>query len=334
MNNKILITGADGFIGSHLVERLVKLGFNVKAFIYYNSHNSWGWLEDVDKNIKKEIEVISGDIRDYECIKESIKNCNYVFNLASLIGIPYSYKAPDSYIETNIKGIMNIMNASSGKNILKIIHTSTSEVYGSASFVPMTESHPLNAQSPYAASKIAADQLAISYNKSFNTPVTIIRPFNTYGPRQSLRAIIPTIISQFLDNKIKEIKIGNTDATRDFNYISDTVEGFVSTIKAKKIIGEVINIGNGQETSITDIIKIVSKITNIKKTIKKEKDRVRHPNTEVKRLCASNFKAKKLLNWQPKLKSKKGLVEGITKTIKWFENPENLKKFKTNLYNI
>jgi len=200
---------------------------------------------------------------------------------------------------------MNIINASRGKSISKIIHTSTSEVYGSASFVPMTESHPLNAQSPYAASKIAADQLAISYNKSFNTPVTIIRPFNTYGPRQSLRAIIPTIISQFLDNKIKEIKIGNTDVTRDFSYISDTVEGFVSTIKAKKIIGEVINIGSGQQILISEIIKIVSKITNIKKTIKKEKDRVRNPNTEVKRLCHQIWKQKNFLNGNLNLNQKK-----------------------------
>ena len=255
MGSKILITGADGFIGSHLTEQLVVRGFDVRAFVYYNSQNSWGWLDDTEKKIKSQIEVVAGDIRDYECVNSAMQGCDYIFNLASLIGIPYSYKSPSSYIDTNIKGIMNIMNAAKDKSITKIIHTSTSEVYGSAKTVPMTEKHQLSAQSPYAASKIGADQLAISYNKSFNLPISILRPFNTFGPRQSLRAIIPTIITQFLDDRLKKIKIGNVNVTRDFNYIDDTVDAFISTIKAKNIIGEVINIGTGRETSIKEPFK-------------------------------------------------------------------------------
>ena len=334
MGNKIFVTGADGFIGSHLVEKLVNLGFNVKALVYYNSFNNWGWLDEIDPKIKKDVEIIPGDVRDYELIKIALKNCNFVFNLASLIGIPYSYKAPSSYIDTNIKGILNIMNACNEYNISKIIHTSTSEVYGSAKYIPMDEMHPLNAQSPYAASKIAADQLALSYNKSFGTPVSIIRPFNTYGPRQSLRAIIPTIITQFIDKKIKKIKLGNINVKRDFSYISDTVDGFVSTIKAKNISGEVINLGNGEEVSISEIIDLVSEITMQKKKIEISNDRIRNKKTEVKTLCSSNKKARKLLSWKPKFKSKKGFKEGIEKTIEWFVKPSNLKKFKVNIYNI
>tara|TARA_B100000963_G_scaffold269345_1_gene237489 strand:- start:5021 stop:6025 length:1005 start_codon:yes stop_codon:yes gene_type:complete len=334
MNNKILITGADGFIGSHLTEQLVLKGFEVKAFVYYNSQNSWGWLDDSEKKIKSQIEVVAGDIRDYECVKSAVKGCDYIFNLASLIGIPYSYKSPSSYIDTNIKGIMNLMNAAKEKSISKIIHTSTSEVYGTAKFVPMTEKHQLSAQSPYAASKIGADQLAISYYKSFNLPVSILRPFNTYGPRQSLRAIIPTIITQFLDHKLKRIKIGNVHVTRDFNYIDDTVNAFISAIKAKNIIGETINIGSGKETSIKDLLKIVSKITSRKKAFIREKVRIRNKNTEVDRLCASNLKAKKLLGWKPKFHSKLGFESSLKKTISWFEKKENIKKFKTNIYNI
>jgi len=334
MRNKILVTGADGFIGSHLIEQLVKRGFNVKAFVYYNSQNSWGWLDDIDEKIKNQIEVVAGDIRDFECVKNALKGCDYVFNLAALIGIPYSYKSPSSYIDTNIKGIMNIMNVVKDMSFSKIIHTSTSEVYGSAKFVPMTEKHQLFAQSPYAASKIGADQLAISYHKSFDLPVSILRPFNTFGPRQSLRAIIPTIICQFLDKKLKKINIGNTHVTRDFNYIDDTVSAFVATIKANNILGEVLNIGTGRETSIKALLKAVSKITTFEKKINIEKIRIRNKASEVDRLCASNLKAKKLLNWKPKFQSKKGFETGIKNTVDWFKKEENKKKFKTNLYNI
>ena len=331
---KILVTGAEGFIGSHLVEQLVKLGFNVRAFVFYNFQNSWGWLSHIDEKIKKEIEVISGDIRDFDCVKNATQKCDYIFHLAALIGIPYSYKAPNSYVETNIKGLLNVMNAVKEKNSTKIIHTSTSEVYGTAKFIPMTEDHPLNAQSPYAASKIGADQLAISFYKSFNLPISIIRPFNTYGPRQSLRAIIPTIITQFLNKKTNKLKLGNVNVTRDFNFISDTVNGFISTIKAEKILGEIINIGNNYEISVKEIIQIVSKFININKEIEINKLRVRLLRAEVKRLRASNKKAKKLLNWEPKFKNKIGFQKGIKLTIEWYKDPENLKKFKTNIYNI
>lgn len=265
MAAKILVTGADGFIGSHLVEELVVKGFKVKAFVYYNSLNNWGWLDQISKKILNKVEVVSGDIRDYECVSSAIKNCDYIFNLASLIGIPYSYKAPNSYIDTNIKGILNIMNACRKQKILKIIHTSTSEVYGSAKYIPIDESHPLNAQSPYAASKIGSDQLALSYFRSFDTPISIIRPFNTYGPRQSLRAIIPTIICQMLDKNTDTIKLGNLNVTRDFNYITDTINGFISTIKANKILGEVINIGSGYQISVSELIKVISEIIGLKK---------------------------------------------------------------------
>lgn len=331
---KILVTGADGFIGSHLVESLVVKGFKVKAFVYYNSQNSWGWLDHVDKKIIDNLEVFPGDIRDYECVESAVKNVDIIFNLASLIGIPYSYKAPGSYIDTNIKGIINIMNASRKYKIRKIIHTSTSEVYGSAKFLPMNENHPLNAQSPYAASKIGSDQLALSYFCSFDTPISIIRPFNTYGPRQSLRAIIPTIICQMLDKNCNAIKLGNLEVTRDFNYITDTVSGFISTIKAKKILGEVINIGNGYQISINELIKTISEILGYKKKVIIQEARVRNKKTEVRKLCASNIKAKKILKWSPEYKSKKGLILGLKKTIDWYKKKENLQKFKSNLYNI
>jgi NAD dependent epimerase/dehydratase len=331
---KILVTGADGFIGSHLVEKLIEKGFSVKAFVNYNFQNDWGWLEQIDKNIKREIEIISGDIRDFDCVKNSVEGCGYVFNLAALIGIPYSYRAPKSYIDTNLIGLLNVMNSVKEKNNIRIIHTSTSEVYGTASFVPMTEEHPLNAQSPYAASKIAADQLANSFFKSFGLPISILRPFNTYGPRQSLRAIIPTIITQLLNKKLDKIKLGNINVKRDFNFISDTVDGFVSTIKNEKIIGETINIGNNYEISIKDIYTIIRKQLKINKKIMIDKPRVRSSGTEVKRLFASNKKAKKLLNWSPKFKNKNGIENGIKIAIEWYKNPNNIKKFKSDIYNI
>ena len=305
----------------------------MKAFTYYNSLNSWGWLDHVERKIIDNVEVIPGDIRDYECVFNAIKKTDIVFNLASLIGIPYSYKAPSSYIDTNIRGILNIMNASKKLDVKKIIHTSTSEVYGSAQYMPIDEKHPVNAQSPYAASKVGSDQLALSYFRSFDTPVSIIRPFNTFGPRQSLRAIIPTIICQILDKQSNIISLGNLNVTRDFSYISDTVDGFISTLKAKNILGEIINIGSGYKISISEIVNIISKILGSKKKIVIEKARLRNKKTEVTRLCASNRKAKKLLNWKPQYKSKEGLIIGLNKTIEWYKK-ENLKKFKSNLYNI
>ena len=333
MKKNVFVTGADGFIGSHLVEKLIKKGFNVKCLIYYNSFNTWGWLDYIDSKIKKEIEIVSGDVRDFEIINNATKNCDFVFNLAALIGIPYSYNAPRSYIDTNIIGLLNILNACKNKNVSKIIHTSTSEVYGSAKFTPMTENHPLFAQSPYAASKIGADQLALSFYNSFNMPITILRPFNTFGPRQSLRAIIPTVITQILDPKYKEIKLGNVKVTRDFNYIADTIDAFISSMKLKKTIGEIINIGTGSEISIEKIIKLTNQITGNNKKIVVDKQRVRPKNSEVLRLCASNKKAKKLLNWKPTLIGIKGFEEGLRKTIKWFQDSENTQQYKSNIYN-
>jgi len=333
MKKNVFVTGADGFIGSHLVEKLIKKGFNVKCLIYYNSFNTWGWLDYIDSKIKKEIEIVSGDVRDFEIINNATKNCDFVFNLAALIGIPYSYNAPRSYIDTNIVGLLNILNACKNKNVSKIIHTSTSEVYGSAKFTPMTENHPLFAQSPYAASKIGADQLALSFYNSFNMPITILRPFNTFGPRQSLRAIIPTVITQILDPKYKEIKLGNVKVTRDFNYIADTIDAFISSMKSKKTIGEIINIGTGSEISIEKIIKLTNQITGNNKKIVVDKQRVRPKNSEVLRLCASNKKAKKLLNWKPTLIGIKGFEEGLRKTIKWFQDSENTQQYKSNIYN-
>ena len=262
---KIFVTGADGFIGSHLVEKLVSKGYNVKALSIYNSFNSWGWLESLPNKILKEVEIVSGDIRDEDLINKLTKDVEKIFHLAALIGIPYSYTAPRSYIDTNVIGTLNVLNAAI-KNQTKVIHTSTSEVYGTPQKIPINEKHRLFAQSPYAASKISSDQLALSYFSSFNLPVCVIRPFNTFGPRQSLRAIIPTIITQMLNDKAKEIKLGNTHTTRDFSYISDTVDGFFKTFNKNKIFGEVINLGTGKEISITSIVKIVGELT---KKIKK-----------------------------------------------------------------
>ena len=271
---KILITGSEGFIGSHLVERLAKQKHDLKCLVLYNSFNSHGWLDNLSNDVKKKIEITTGDIRDEGIVRNIVKNNDCIINLAALIGIPYSYKAAQSYVDTNISGTLKLLQAAKDFKVKKFIHTSTSEVYGTSLFVPMTEGHPLNAQSPYAASKIAADQLGISFHKSFGLPISIIRPFNTYGPRQSLRAIIPTIITQLLNKKISKIKLGNINVKRDFNFITDTVDGFFSTIKSEKIIGETINIGNNYEITIKEIFKIISDQTNIHKKIIIDKQRV------------------------------------------------------------
>tara|TARA_B100001057_G_scaffold500753_1_gene617595 strand:+ start:217 stop:1215 length:999 start_codon:yes stop_codon:yes gene_type:complete len=329
---KILVTGSDGFIGSHLVERLVTKGFKVRAFTFYNSFNSWGWLDNIDKKIKKELEVISGDVRDFDSIKKASKNCDYIFHLAALVGIPYSYYAPESYIDTNIKGTLNVLRAAKENNNLKIIHTSTSEIYGTPKTLPITELHPASAQSPYAASKVGADHLALSFYKSYGLPISVIRPFNTFGPRQSLRAVIPTIILQALNNK-KSIRLGNTYSTRNFNYISDTVDGFVSVLVRKNIFGEIINIGSNFDISIKDTVNEVSKLMNKDISIIEEELRKRPIKSEVERLKASGLKAKKLLKWVPKFKGKQGFIEALKKTIDWYSSIENRKKFKNNIYN-
>ena len=330
---KIFVTGGGGFIGSHLLEKLVKLGYDVKTLVPYNIDNSWGWIDTFEKNIKKNIKVISGDICDQNLIFKEMKKVDIVFHLAALISIPYSYKSPRSYISTNVVGTLNMLEAAKDHNVELFVQTSTSEVYGNSQFVPITEKHPLNAQSPYAASKIAADQLSLSYYKTFNVPVLILRPFNTFGPRQSLRAVIPTIITQLLSDN-KTIKMGALTTKRDFTYVSDTVNGFISVIGNKKCIGETINLGTGYDFSIRDTLKNIQKFTNKKVKIKKETTRVRPKKSEVTRLISSNTKAKKILKWKPFFSNKKGFNLGLEKTIEWFKNPQNLKHYKSNIYNF
>ena len=327
----ILVTGADGFIGSHLAEKLVREGHNVRALVQYNSLNSWGWLDS--SSLSLEMEVISSDIRDPYAMTHLVRGCSKVLHLAALIGIPYSYHAPKSYIETNITGTYNVLNASKINNISKTIITSTSEVYGTAQSVPISENHSLNAQSPYAASKIGADQLALSFYKSYKLPVTIIRPFNTFGPRQSTRAIIPTIITQILNNN-GNIKLGNLSPTRDFTFVEDTADSFIKAIKSKKTAGETINIGNNFEISIQEIIKIMKEDFGYNFNVILDPKRVREKKSEVFRLIASNSKAKRVLNWKPNYAGVKGFKLGLKKTIEWFRDPKNLKDYNSNSYSI
>ena len=328
---KILITGADGFIGSHLTEKLLNEGYDVKAFVLYNSFNSWGWLEGI-KN-KKNLEIFQGDIRDPNGVREAMRDCDAVLHLAALIAIPFSYHSPDTYIDTNIKGTLNILQASRALNIKKIIHTSTSEVYGSAKFVPITESHPLQGQSPYSATKIAADQLAYSFYASFNLPVITLRPFNTFGPRQSARAVIPSIISQISSGK-KEIKLGLTSPTRDFSYVDDTVNGFLAALKSDDGIGETINLGSNFEISIKDTVNLIAKLMNKEIKIISDEERFRPSKSEVTRLWADNKKAKEVIKWTPQYSGLKGFEKGLIKTISWFTRKDNLKLYKTEIYNI
>ena len=328
---KIFITGADGFIGSHLVEKLVYDGYEVKALAQYNSFNNYGWLDDINKEVYGDFEKILGDVRDLSQISKLMKGCDIVFHLASLIGIPYSYIAPQSYIDTNITGTLNVLQASRNNEISKIIHTSTSEVYGSAQFVPISEKHPLNGQSPYAASKIGADQLAHSFFSSFNSPVSICRPFNTYGPRQSLRAVIPTIIVQLI-NEVQKIKLGNIDTTRDFNFVKDTVSGFIAIMLNEKSNGEVFNIGSNYEIAISKVLDIISQKMNLNIEIEIEQKRTRPNKSEVDRLWADNSKAMNSLDWVPKYSQISGFEKGIEETINWFKVTENINKYLNTGY--
>ena len=329
---KILITGADGFIGSHLTEALVRAGHEVKAFVLYNSFNSWGWLDQCTE-IEGQFEIFSGDIRDPHGVKAAVNNVDCIMHLAALIAIPYSYHSPDTYVDTNIKGTLNLLQAARENGIKSFIHTSTSEVYGTAQFVPITEEHPLQGQSPYSASKIAADQLAYSYFSSFNLPVKIIRPFNTYGPRQSLRAVIPTIITQIASGK-ESIKLGAVSPTRDFNYVKDTVEGFIAGMESSKGFGDVTNLGSNFEISIDDTVSLIQEIMGKEIEIITDEKRLRPDKSEVERLWADNSKAKKLFNWEPKYNGREGFRKGLTDTIDWFQDSNNLKEYKTNIYNI
>lgn len=328
-NKKVLVTGADGFIGSHLVERLMEEGANVKAFVYYNSFNSWGWLDTLPKSKLEQIEIFTGDIRDPNGVKTAVKNCEVIFHLAALIAIPFSYHSPDSYVDTNIKGTLNILQAARQEDCKKILVTSTSEVYGTAKYVPIDESHPFQGQSPYSATKIGADRIAESFYKSFNLPVTIVRPFNTFGPRQSARAIIPTIITQLLAGK-KSIKLGSLTPTRDLLYVKDTAEGFLQVAKSDKTIGEEINIATQREVSMGNLAQSIIQIINPEATIETDEIRLRPENSEVERLLGSNRKIGELTEW----KLKYSLEEGLRETIQWFSNKENLSKYKTDIYNI
>jgi dTDP-glucose 4,6-dehydratase len=330
---KILVTGADGFIGSHLTEELVRAGHEVKAFVLYNSFNSWGWLDNCGPDVKGKFEVFSGDIRDPHGVKTAMKGCDTVLNLAALIAIPYSYHSPDTYVDTNIKGTLNIVQAARELGIKKLVHTSTSEVYGTAKFVPITEEHPLQGQSPYSATKIGADQIAMSFYNSFNTPVAIIRPFNTYGPRQSARAIIPTVITQIANGQ-RKIKLGALHPTRDFNYVMDTVRGFISIAESDKSVGEVINIGSNFEISIGDTVKLIAEIMGADIEIITDDNRLRPDKSEVDRLWADNSKAKKIIGWEPFYGGKDGFTRGLKETIDWFTKSENLKNYKADIYNI
>lgn len=330
---KILVTGADGFIGSHLVEHLVRSGADVRAFLLYNSFNSWGWLDHCDDDVRGNFEPFMADVRDAFAVAEAMKDVDTVYHLASLIAIPYSYRAPSSYVETNVTGTLNVLQAALNRKVDKFVHTSTSEVYGTAQSVPITEDHPLVGQSPYSASKIGADQMAISFHNSFELPVAIARPFNTYGPRQSARAIIPTIVSQVSSGKT-EITLGDLRPTRDFNYVADTVSGFRAIAESSNSIGQVINIGSGFEISVGDLVKLIGEVMNTDLVVRQSEERMRPANSEVFRLLACNAKAKSLLDWSPEFGSLDGLRNGLRKTAEWFINPENLARYKTDIYNV
>ena len=332
-NKKILVTGADGFIGSHLTEHLVEQGHEVRAFVLYNSFNSWGWLDNSPKRIKDSLQIFAGDIRDPYGVKKAMAGCDMVMHLAALIAIPYSYHSPDTYVDTNVKGTLNVVQAARELGVAKVVHTSTSEVYGTARFVPITEEHPLQGQSPYSATKIGADQIALSFYNAFDTPVSVIRPFNTYGPRQSARAIIPTVITQ-IANGARKIKLGSLHPTRDFTFVKDSVRGFVAVAESERSVGEVINIGSNFEISIGDTARLVAEVMGVEIEIETEEARLRPEKSEVDRLWADNSKAKLLAGWEPAYGGREGFKRGLAETAAWFSQPENLKIYKTDIYNI
>lgn len=326
-NKKVLVTGADGFIGSHLVERLVAQGAQVKAFVYYNSFNSWGWLDTLPSQTMNKVEVFAGDVRDPNGVLEATEKADVVFHLAALIGIPFSYHSPDSYVDTNIKGTLNILQAARKNGVKKIIHTSTSEVYGTAQYAPIDEAHPINPQSPYAATKSAADELALSFYRSFDLPVAILRPFNTFGPRQSARAIIPTILSQICAGQ-GVIKLGNLDATRDFNYVTDTVGAFLKVAEIPQTVGQIFNAGSSTEISIRELVDLIQKIAKKKIKVITERKRLRPGKSEVERLVCNADKLQSVCDW----KSRVSLEQGLKLTLAWLR--KNVNRYKTDIYNV
>jgi NAD dependent epimerase/dehydratase len=326
---KILVTGADGFIGSHLVEALINRGCDVRAFVFYNSFNSWGWLDTIAPEVQKKLDVFSGDIRDPNGVREAMKGCDIVFHLAALIAIPFSYHSPDSYIDTNIKGTLNVLQAAKLLGTSKVLVTSTSEVYGTAQYAPIDEKHPFQGQSPYSATKIGADRLAESFYRSFNTPIVIVRPFNTYGPRQSARAVIPTIITQLLSGET-ELKLGSITPTRDFNYVADTVNGFIALAESDAVIGEEVNIATGTEHTVGDVANYLISVINPEAKLIGKEDRLRPEKSEVFRLIGDATKITSLTPWRATF----DLHAGLKDTVSWFKQPENLERYKAWLYNI
>lgn len=330
-NKKILITGADGFIGSHLTEHLVRQGYGVRAFVLYNSFNSWGWLDSSPEEIKKELDVFAGDIRDPNGVRAAMKGCDAVLHLAALIAIPYSYHSPDTYVDTNVKGTLNVVQAARDLGVAKVVHTSTSEVYGTAQFVPITEDHPLQGQSPYSATKIGADQIALSFYRSFETPVAVIRPFNTYGPRQSARAVIPTVISQIAAGQ-RRIKLGSLTPTRDFTFVTDTARAFEAVLKAEAAVGQVLNAGSGFEISIGDTVGLIAEVMGANIEIECDEQRLRPDKSEVERLWADASRLETLTGWTPEYGGKNGFRHGLARTAAWFADKNNLSGYKTGMY--
>jgi NAD dependent epimerase/dehydratase len=328
---RVLVTGADGFIGSHLTEALVRAGHEVRAFVLYNSFDSRGWLDHCAADVQGKFQVFAGDIRDPHGVRAALQGCEAVLHLAALIAIPYSYHSPDTYVDTNIKGTLNVVQAARELEVRRVVHTSSSEVYGTAQFVPITEEHPLQGQSPYAASKIGADQIALSFFTSFGTPVTVLRPFNTYGPRQSARAVIPTIITQIAGGR-RQIDLGAVHPTRDFNHVSDTVAAFVATLSCEQGAGEVINVGSGFEISIGDTARLIAEVMGAEVEILTDARRLRPQRSEVERLCAASDKAHRLLGWQPRYAGREGLRRGLAETAAWFADSAHLKLYRAGAY--
>jgi NAD dependent epimerase/dehydratase len=330
---RLLVTGADGFIGSHLTEALAAAGHEVRAFVQYNSFNSRGWLDDADAKLMQRVSFMAGDVRDPYQAAEAVKGCEAVLHLAALIAIPFSYHAPDAYVDTNMKGTLNLLQAARRHGVRRFLHTSTSEVYGTARAVPIREDHPLQAQSPYAATKAAADLLALSFHASFSLPVCIVRPFNTFGPRQSARAVIPTVISQIASGR-KKVHLGSLHPTRDFNYVADTCNGFMAALNSEAGVGEVVNFGSGFEISVADLARLIAEIMQADVSVELDPERVRPAASEVDRLCASNEKARRLFGWAPELAGRDGLRRGLAQTIDWFRQPRNLARYRPEIYNL
>jgi NAD dependent epimerase/dehydratase len=330
-NKKILVTGADGFIGSHLVEHLAGHGHDVRAFVLYNSFGSRGWLDSAQ--VARNVEFVAGDIRDVQSVRAAMQGCQVVLHLAALISIPYSYQAPESYLDTNVRGTMNVLQAARDLEVERVVHTSTSEVYGTARFVPITEDHPLQGQSPYSASKIAADQMATAYFSSYQVPVAIMRPFNTYGPRQSARAVIPTVISQIAGGA-RTLRLGALHPTRDFNYVDDTVRAFVATAESDRAVGEVINIGSNFEISVGDTARLIAEVMNVQVSMEMDAERMRPRASEVERLWADNSKARRVLGWEPEYGGREGLRLGLEKTVAWFREERNLRLYRPGEYSV